>query len=131
MTIYVLDDGYGPGFAAMTGGLPPAVIFLLTGLLVWVVTRALSVGMGKPVPPGGAGWAAPTEPVVDPREVRRVRAEIDAEWTSYHMDPYSISSDRGWMTSASRRPHGFPLPGTGPAPAAAGQSPTASVDRRV
>lgn len=91
MTIYVLDGGYGHGPASMTGAFPPAVIVLLTGVLVWLVSRALFVGTGKPVqPPGGPGWAPPPEPMVDPREVRRVRAEVDAEWTSYCMDPYSI-----------------------------------------
>jgi len=76
MTIYVLDGGYGPGPAAMAGAFPPAVIVLLTGLLVWAVTSAL-VGTGKPVPPpGGPSWAAPTEPMIDPREVRRVRTEM-------------------------------------------------------
>ena len=133
MTIYVLDGGYGPGPAAMTGVLPLAVILLLAGLLVWVVSRALFVGTGKPVPPpGGPGWAAPTEPMVDPREVRRLRAEIDAEWTSYCMDPYSIfvrpllddvtEPATAWFFHCRERvQHLAPLAETS----------TASVDRRV
>ena len=93
MIIYLVDGGYGPGPEQMPGGFPPAAIVLLTMLLAWVISRALLVGTGKPVPqPGGPGWAPPPAGpmVVDPREVRRVRAEVDAEWTSYCMDPYSI-----------------------------------------
>ena len=90
MIIYVIDGGYGPGPGQMAGAFPAALIVLLT-VLAWMVSRAMFSGTGKPVPPpGGPGWAPPAEPVVDPREVRRVRAEVDAEWTSYCMDPYSI-----------------------------------------
>lgn len=90
MIVYVVDGGYGSEPAQLTG-VPPAVIALLTMLLAWVIGRALFSGTGTPVPPpGGPGWAPPGGPIVDPREVRRVRAAVDAEWTSYCMDPYSI-----------------------------------------
>ena len=93
MIIYVVHGGYGPEAEQMPGGFPPAVIVLMAMLLAWVIGRALLSGTGKPVPPrGGPRWAPPPAGpiVVDPREVRRVRAEVDAEWTSYCMDPYSI-----------------------------------------
>ena len=87
MIIYVFDGGYGPETAQ---SFPSAAIVLLTMLLAWVVSKALFIGPGKPVPQPGPGWAPPAGPMVDPREVRRVRAEVDAEWTNYCMDPYSI-----------------------------------------
>ncbi len=93
MIIAVQHGGYGPHSAQMAGAfLPPATIVLLTLLLAWVISRAALVGTGKPVPrPGGQGLASPPAGwTVDPWEVRRLRAEVEAEWTSYCMDPYSI-----------------------------------------
>lgn len=92
MIIYIIHGGHRPEPEQLAGAFPPAAIVLLTVLLGWVIGRALFIGTGKPVPPrGGPGWApSPAGPMVDPREVRRVRAEVDAEWTSYCMDPYSI-----------------------------------------
>jgi hypothetical protein len=91
MIIYVIDGGYGPEPGQLTDVFPPAAIVLLAALLAWAVSRALSAGTGNPVPQiGGPRWVPPVAQLVDPREVRRLRAEVDAEWTSYCMDPYSI-----------------------------------------
>ena len=91
MIIYVIDGGYGPEPGQLSDAFPLAAIVLLAALLAWVVSKALFIETANPVPPTGSpGWAPPAEPVADPREVRRLRAEVDAEWTSYCMDPYSI-----------------------------------------
>jgi len=91
MIIYVIDGGYGPEPGQLSDAFPLAAIVLLAALLAWVVSKAPFIETAKPVQPTGSpGWAPPAEPVADPREVRRLRAEVDAEWTSYCMDPYSI-----------------------------------------
>jgi hypothetical protein len=128
MIVYVVDGGYGSEPAQLMG-VPPAVIALLTMLLAWVIGRALFIGTGTPVPSPGA---PPAGPMVDLREIRRVRAAVDAEWTSYCMDPYSIfirpllddvtEPATAWFFHCRERvQHLTPL----------AEIPTASMDRRV
>ncbi len=132
MIVYVIPDGYGPepGQTAF----PSVFVVLLAVLLAWVIGRALFVGTGKPVPPpGGPGWAPPPAgPVVDMQRVRRVRAEVDAEWTDYCMDPYSIfirpllddvtePATARFFRCRERVEHLAPL----------AETPTASINRRV
>ena len=104
-TIMSVDHGgNGSESAPMAGALLPPVIIVL---LARVISRALLVGTAQRFPqPGGPSWAPPATDLVDPREVRRVRAEVDAEWTSYCMDPYRYSSDRCSTTSPIRPRHG-------------------------
>ena len=90
MIIYVIDGGYGPGTGQLSDALPLAIVLLAACWRGWSARPRSSRQRNRSSRPEAPAGAPPAEPVADPRAVRTLRAEVDAEWTSYCMDPYSI-----------------------------------------
>ena len=132
MIVYVIPDGYGPeaGQTGVSFGVHRAA-----GRAAGVGDRPGPVRRDRETGPATRRprlGPPPAGPVVDMRWVRRVRAEVDAEWTDYCMDPYSIfirpllddvtePATARFFHCRERVEHLAPL----------AETPTASINRRV